>query len=318
MLLTMRAAAPRSGSAVSPSSTTGAVPLPARRPAAARCAVPARRGAAAPARRARSRRGRRGARRGAGSRRRTRASPPRPRRGFSWNSRYISSTRPALGPRSLGDRCTAASLDRVHCPASCHRQRRTSSARRKARSSAWRAFSRGSQTRLVARFEVFAAHFVAAAEALGDVVAGELDVHAARPHVVRAAARRRTARPRASPRRSGASCSRSRARTCCRASGRTPTRPGGRRAAPRAGAAGRCSATLSAPMRLTSVSRPGSRPGSRRRHSSTSLSGVDVGPSFSADRVLHAGEELARARRRAGGCARRSRAGARSSRTSRR
>ena len=45
-------------------------------------------------------------------------------------------------------------------------------------------------------------------------------------------------------------------------------------------------------MRLTSVRRPGSRPGSSRRQSSTSLSGVTSVPTFSADRVLHAREEL--------------------------
>src|SRR5439155_10779997 len=36
---------------------------------------------------------------------------------------------------------------------------------------------------LVALLEVVAEHFVAATEALGDVLAGELDVHTARPHV---------------------------------------------------------------------------------------------------------------------------------------
>ena len=186
MLLTMRAAAPRNGSGVSPASTIGALPVAARRAGAASRRRLRRGGGRVPARRrgaGAARRRRLAAR--ARSRRRSRASPPRPPRGFSWNRRYISSTMPSFGPRSRSVGRRGVAHDEA--VAQCHR--RTSSARRKARSSAWRAFSRGIATRLVARFEVFAAHFVAAAEALGDVVAGELDVHAARPHAVLAAAR---------------------------------------------------------------------------------------------------------------------------------
>ena len=43
---------------------------------------------------------------------------------------------------------------------------------------------------------------------------------------------------------------------------------------------GRSSKTCSAPMRATSVSRPGMRPGFRRSHSSSTSSGVAVGPTL--------------------------------------
>ena len=49
----------------------------------------------------------------------------------------------------------------------------------KARSSDWRRLSRGSQSGLVALVQVGLDDLVAAADALGDVVAGELDVDAA-------------------------------------------------------------------------------------------------------------------------------------------
>src|SRR5690242_3727226 len=65
---------------------------------------------------------------------------------------------------------------------------------------------------------------LAAADALGDVVAGELDVDAARVPAERAVHLEEPRSPRPARRRSTGSCGRWPPRPCCRASGRTPTR----------------------------------------------------------------------------------------------
>ena len=66
---------------------------------------------------------------------------------------------------------------------------RISSATRKARSSDWRAFSRGSQQRRVVAVEVLLEHLLRAAQALRDVLPGELQVHAAGPGALAQAGR---------------------------------------------------------------------------------------------------------------------------------
>ena len=214
MFSTIRAAAPRSGFGVSPSRTSGAVPPGV----AARAAAPG--GAVTAARRRRwpapaSRCGvvavggpRRVRRRGR-SRRRTPATtaPPSrdpPRTGGTSRRRGRSSGR---DPRTCRSHSGGYRSPGWRGPG----QPRTSSTVWNARSSDWRAFSRGSHMRLVARLEVGRrAPSSVAAEALGDVVAGELDVHAARPHAGGVAHAEEARAARASRRRSGGSCSRSR------------------------------------------------------------------------------------------------------------
>ena len=158
---------------------------------------------------------------------------------------------------------------------------RISSATRNARSSDWRALSRGSQSGLVPVVELLLEHLLGAAEALGHVLAGDLEMNPARPcpdlpvrseepldlaqHVVEA--------PRL--------VSRRRSRRCSRASDRTPRRPGSplSRTA-RDERRQQLAARRSAPSRATSVSRPGMRSGLSRSQSATSSSGVVVGPTL--------------------------------------
>ena len=286
MFSTMRAAAPRSGSGVSPSSTTGRAPVVPRRLAPARARAPVRGGCRA------ARRGRRGAavrrpatsRRAARSRRRTRASRPTTACGFSWNRRYISSTgrRWARARRVQGYRVGHA----------VDAHRRTSSARRNARSSDWRALSRGSQRVSYAprgaspRTSSPPPRHSVTSSPVSSTCTPPGQTSSARQHVeelldlvhhrvevaglVAALVHERVAVHRV-------------ARPHDRVAGALH-RPQQRRAAARR----RCRR----PCGSTSVSRPGSRPGSRRRHSVDHVVGRRVGPDLHADRVLHAREEL--------------------------
>ena len=99
------------------------------------------------------------------------------------------------------------------------------------------------------------------AQALGDVVTGELDVHTAGPRAGLVVGGEEAARARPGCRRSAGSCAPRRWRRCCRAWGRTPTPPGARRRAPPRAAAAARRRRAAAPIRVISVSRPGVRSG---------------------------------------------------------
>ena len=85
-----------------------------------------------------------------------------------------------------------------------------SSATRNARSRLWRALRRGIAHRLVAVVEVGVRQPVGAAEALGDVLAGQLDVDAARPRALGPVGPHEAGDLAARRRRSGGSCGRTR------------------------------------------------------------------------------------------------------------
>ena len=91
----------------------------------------------------------------------------------------MSSTSPALGP---DPRSFAMLLAIGVAPRSPIVAARSSSATWNARSSDWRAFSRGSHIVSYRCSRCVVEHLLGAAEALGDVLAGQLDVHAAGPH----------------------------------------------------------------------------------------------------------------------------------------
>ena len=146
--------------------------------------------------------------------------------------------------------------------------------------------------RLVALVQVGLDDLVAAADALGHVVAGELDVDAARVGAERAVDLEEARPPRRARRRAGGSCGRSAPRTCCRASGRRSTRPGSRGAVTASTSGGSASRTLSAPIRVMNVSRPGSRSGLSRSISASSIVRRGRRAELDADRVADAAEEL--------------------------
>ena len=156
-----------------------------------------------------------------------------------------------------------------------------------------------------------------AAEALGDVVAGQLDMDSAGPRALWLDERRRSPGSRRARRRNAVSCGPTRSRRCCRASDRRPTPRGGRPRTPLARSGGSASSTRSTPIRLTNVRRPGARSGFSRSQRAIASSGVDGRPELDLDRVPDPRQRTPRARRPAGGCAPRSRRGGRSSRTSR-
>ena len=119
-----------------------------------------------------------------------------------------------------------------------------------------------------------------AADAFGDVLAGHLRHARRRPRCPRRHGRRRSRAPPTGSRRSCGSSAWRRWRWCCRASDRTATPPCAPPAPPRAAAAAACAPILSAPMRLISVSRPGSFAGFSVSIMRSRSSGSCVGPTF--------------------------------------
>ena len=132
--------------------------------------------------------------------------------------------------------------------------------------------------RLVAAGQVGVGDLLRAAQALGDVLAGQLDVDAARDGCPARGAPRRSPAPRRRSGRNAGSCNRSTTRGCCRAWGRTARSPGARTPRTFSMIGGSTSRTLPLPIREISVSRPGWFRGSSSSTYSTACSGVVPGP----------------------------------------
>ena len=168
-----------------------------------------------------------------------------------------------------------------------------------ASSSACSWFSRGSTRRAVGALQVLIGEPARAAGALGDVLAGELDVHAAevRAHLGVDAERQLELLEdvlEAARLESAGAWSR-----CCRASDRTPTAPTGRSGAPPRSAFGSAAATSFAPKRWMKRQPPGLVLRVERRHQSLQPGRVHRRADLDADRDWRCRGSTRRARRRA-------------------